>query len=72
MARWHAEAHDVDEAAGPPVGDRAKQGGGLRRQHWFGADRAFDVGEGADVFGGRATFEHVRVDEPAGESHPHP
>ena len=46
-----AEPHDVDEVAGPAVGDGAEQRGGLGGQHRLAADRPLDEREPALVLG---------------------
>ena len=68
-----AEAHDVDEVAGPPVGDRPEQRRRLGCQHRLGADRALDDRPACRrARCSAAPLEDVGVDQPAGEPHPHP
>jgi hypothetical protein len=68
----HPEPDDVDEVAGPPVGDRPEQGRRLGREHRLGSDGAFEEGQCALVLGAPAALDDVRVDEPAGEPDAYP
>ena len=71
VPRRHRGAQDVDESAGPPVGDRAGQRGDLGGEHRVGAHDLREALHPAGVVRARDALQHPAVDERAREADPH-